>query len=96
MPPKRVPLKGEPNFTTMSDERLKEFMYEMEDLRFAYEHFDENKAKVIKEIWKDLNTEYSSRLIASPHQEISCEEEPVAQKLHCVKPKKVKRIKSLK
>ena len=26
MPPKRVPIKGEPNFTTISDERLKGFI----------------------------------------------------------------------
>lgn len=65
MPPKRVPLKGEPDFTTISDERLSGFVDLAQQMIFAYKYHDEEKVKVMQAIWKDMSNEKSDRLYAS-------------------------------
>lgn len=96
MPPKRLPLKGEPNFTAISDSKLREFIDLTEELRFAYEHFDEEKAKVIKAIWKELCIESTNRKVNSSVKELSRQEdrENAPLKVHTIK--MAKRIKSRK
>lgn len=94
MPPKRVPIKGEPDFTTISDERLKGFIDLAQQMIFAYKYCDEEKTRVMRDIWKQMSDEYTERLCASAIAELdrqeqeSVESKPVMRKI-----KTVKRIK---
>ena len=95
MPPKRVPLKGEPDFTHVSDEVLKEFLDLTQQMIFVYQMCDSEKTLVMKEVWKQLNDEYADRL----HTLVS--EDFDRQSSECVSPvvhkiKMVKRIKRSK
>ena len=96
MPPKRVPIRGEPDFTTISDERLKGFIDLAQQMIFAYKYCDEEKTRVMKEIWKQLSDEQTDRLCSSAiaeldRQEKEEQESPVKPSLHKIKT--VKRIK---
>ena len=73
MPPKRHAVKGEPDFHTVSDEKLKSFLDLTQSLIFSYENVDEGKVKVLEEIWKDLSCENTDRLANSSvaEQEVS-------------------------
>lgn len=62
MPPKKYALKGEPDFHTISDERLKSFLDCAQQMIFAYKGHDDEKVKVLQEIWKDLSVEHTERL----------------------------------
>lgn len=66
MPPKKYALKGEPDFHTLSDDRVKSFVDLTQQLIFCYKHFDLEKTKVLQEIWKDLSVEHTSRLANKP------------------------------
>lgn len=61
MPPNRYAVKGEPDFHTISDEKLKSFLDLTQQMIFAYNHHDDSKVEVLKSIWKDLNFEHSDR-----------------------------------
>lgn len=96
MPPKRVPIKGEPDFTTISDERLKGFIDLTQQMVFAYKYCDKEKTRVMKEIWKHLSDEQTDRLYSSAIAELDCQEKeeqesPIKPPLHKIKT--VKRIK---
>lgn len=58
---KRMPLKGLPDFHTISDEKLKSFKDLAQQLIFSYSH-DVEKVRVLEEIWHDLNDEDSDRV----------------------------------
>ena len=88
---KKTPLKGLPDFTTISDERLKGFIDLSQQLMFSYKQCDEEVVSVMKRVWKQLSDEHADRVSASAVKEISREEEapkPVVRKI-----KTVKRIK---
>lgn len=93
MPPKRVPIKGEPDFTTISDERLKGFIDLAQQMVFAYKYCDEEKTRVMQDIWKQMSNEHTERLCASACVELDrkaeIEEKPLIH--HKIKP--VRRIK---
>ena len=96
MPPKRVPIKGEPDFTTISDERLKGFIDLAQQMIFSYKYCDEEKTRVMKEIWKQLSDEQTDRLCSSSIAELDRQEKeeqgsPIKPSLHKIKT--VKRIK---
>ena len=65
MPPKKYTIKGEPDFHTISDERLKSFLDLTQQMIFAYNHHDDAKVEVLNSIWKDLNAEDCDRLARS-------------------------------
>lgn len=89
MLPKRTPVKGEPDFTAISDERLKEFVDLAQQMIFAYEHCDEAKTCVLKEVWKQLSDEYTDRMGKVPFEPV---ESTTVHKIKMVKPlKRVKR-----
>ncbi len=90
MPPKRVPIKGEPDFTTISDERLKGFIDLAQQMIFAYKHEDAEKTRVLKEIWKDCTNEYTDRLSAACQEALMKEESSpiVSRRIKTVKLKK--------
>lgn len=90
MPPKRVPIKGEPDFTTISDERLKGFIDLAQQMIFAYKYCDEEKTRVMRDIWKQMSDEHTERLCASAiaeldRQEQESESKPVMRKIKTVK-----------
>lgn len=66
MPPKKFALKGEPDFHTIGDERLKSFLDCTQQMIFAYKGHDDSKVKVLQEIWKELSVEHTSRLANMP------------------------------
>ena len=66
MPPKKYALKGEPDFHTLSDAKVKSFMDLAQQMIFAYKGHSDEKVKVLQEIWKDLSDEYTSRLCNMP------------------------------
>lgn len=78
MPPKKYALKGEPDFHTISDERLKGFLDLAQQMIFAYKYHDKDKTKVLEEIWHDLSCEHVDRVAASAIEELSKQEESVA------------------
>lgn len=66
MPPKvKYAIKGEPDFHTISDERLKSFLDCAQQMIFAYKGLDDSKVKVLQEIWKDLSVEHTERIAVS-------------------------------
>ena len=90
----RVPIKGQPDFTTISDERLKGFIDLAQQMIFAYKYCDEEKTRVLTEIWKQLSDEHTDRLCASACEELERQEkeqEVVPPAVHKIK--MVKRIK---
>lgn len=94
MPPKRVPIKGEPDFTTISDERLKGFIDLAQQMIFAYKYCDEEKTRVMRDIWKQMSDEQTDRLCASAIAELDKQEESlVTDKPVMRKIKTIKRIK---
>ena len=66
MPPKKYAIKGEPDFHSLSDEKVKSFMDLSQKLIFVYKGHDDDKVKVLQEIWKDLSVEHTSRLCKMP------------------------------
>ena len=52
--PKIVPLKGKPDFTRFSDERLEACLEHVQGLIHAYEAFSEER-EVLYKIWKALS-----------------------------------------
>lgn len=93
MPPKRVPIKGEPDFTTISDERLKGFIDLAQQMIFAYKYCDEEKTRVMRDIWKQMSDEHTERLCASAIAELDRQEQESESKPVMRKIKTVKRIK---
>ena len=65
MSPKRIALKGEPDFHNLSDEKVKSFLDLAQQMIFAYKHHDSEKTKVLESIWKDLSLEHTNRIIVS-------------------------------
>lgn len=91
MPPKRVPIKGEPNFTTISDERLKGFIDLAQQMIFAYKYLDEEKVKVLQSIWKDMSNESTDRLCVSAIKKLDRQETVEEVPVRKIKLAKIKR-----
>ena len=89
---KKTPIKGEPDFTTVSDETLKGFLDLAQQMRFVYQLCDGEKTRVMKEVWKQIADECAERLHKSVSEDLSRQsvevETPVVHKI-----KMVKRIK---
>ena len=65
MPPKKCAIKGEPDFHNIKDDKLDSFLDLTQQMIFAYKLHDEEKTKVLEDIWKDLCRESSDRLVNS-------------------------------
>ena len=70
MPPKKYAIKGEPDFHTISDDKLKSFLDLTQQMIFAYNHHDDAKVEVLKSIWKDMSNEHTDRLCRSAKEAI--------------------------
>ena len=91
----RTPMKGKPDFTTISDSKLKDYIDLAQQMILSYKYCDEEKSRVMTEVWKQLTNEYTDRLCASACEELDRQEkeeqvvvQPVVHKF-----KTVKRIK---
>lgn len=81
----RTPMKGQPDFSTLSDEKLKEYIDLAQQMIFAYQYCDEEKTRVMKEVWKQMSDEYSDRLCNAPFIEPEKEAPTVVHKIKVVK-----------
>ena len=91
----RTPLKGLPDFSSISDERLREYIDLAQQMIFAYQYCDEEKTRVMKEVWKQMSDEYSDRLSKAPF--IEPEKDPcLIQEGAPVTVHKIKVIKRIK
>ena len=88
---KRTPIKGNPNFSVISDDRLKEYIDLAQQMIFAYKGVDEEKVRVLTEVWKQMSDEYTERLCNAPFVAPVESSDTV---VHKIKP--IKRIKRLK
>lgn len=84
-------MKGSPDFTTISDERLNGLIDLAQQMIFAYKYLDEEKVRVFTEVWKDLTNERTERLCNAPFIEPEKEAPVPVHKVKMVKP--IKRIK---
>ena len=83
-------MKGKPDFSAISDGKLKEYIDLAQQMIFAYEHCDEEKARVMREMWKQMSDEYSDRMANAPIEP----EESAPSTVHKIKVvKPLKRIK---
>lgn len=82
----RVPEKGNPNFSNIGDNRLREYREVVNEMIGAFSDFPEEK-KVLKQVWKKISDECLERTYAMP-------ETRVEAKLHL--PKTFKRSKAFK
>ena len=60
-----VPLKGHPDFSFLSDKKLKEYEETINAMIVCYSDFPD-KVEMKKNMWKDLKDEYAERLSLSP------------------------------
>ena len=58
----KIAVKGVPDFTLISDERLGMFIDLAQTMIFSYKGLDAEKVKVFEEVWHDLTIEHSGRL----------------------------------
>ena len=88
----KTPIRGEPDFTAISNEMLKGFIELSQQMIFVYRGCDEEKTRVMKEVWKQMSDEYSDRLHSLTVEDLSKQtheqDSPVVHKI-----KMVKRIK---
>ena len=85
-------MKGEPDFTLISDEKLREFKDLTQQMIFAYKGCDEEKTRVLSEVWKQLSDECAERTYTSSIAELdSQEQKTVKPAVH-----KIKLVKSIK
>ena len=88
MPPKKVPINGEPDFTNVSDSKLKDYIDMVQQLIFVYKHCDKQKTEILQEMWKEMSNEQCDRKIVQIESE---PEEVIAPTIHKIKT--IKRIK---
>ena len=84
-------MKGSPDFTHISDERLKGYIDLAQEMIFAYQYCDEEKTRVMTEVWKQMSDEYTDRLAQAPFIAPVEESAPTTHKIKVVK--SIKRIK---
>ena len=80
----KSPIKGSPDFSAIPDEKLKGYIDLAQQMIFAYQHCDEEKTRVMKEVWKQMSDEYTDRLSSAPI-EFEKETSTVVHKIKVVK-----------
>ena len=85
---KRIPLKGEPDFTAITDEKLVAYKSTVQEMIHSY--FDEETSSVLKKVWKQLSDECADR------QSRNIDNEFIAEKTEPLKTVKIKTVKLAK
>lgn len=57
----KTPVKGQPDFTTLSDSRVKAYRNLIADMIGSYSQFPEY-TQILTQIWKDLTSENADRI----------------------------------
>lgn len=78
----RVPMKGKPDFHSVSDSKLKLYLEVAQQMIFTYNEFEDKKA-LMKEVWKDISDELVDRIPSD------FEGDEVVTNTTIMKPKKV-------
>lgn len=89
---KRTPIKGEPDFTAISDEKLVSYLEVVQSMIFAYQGCDAEATALLHKLWKQLSCEQADRQVNSINEFIAEESEPIKT----VKIKTVKIAKRIK
>ena len=87
----KIPIKGKPDFTSLSDEKVGEYRDLAQQMIFTYKYCDEEKVCVLTDVWKQFSDEYTDRLCNAPFVEPEKENPVVTHKIKMAKP--LKRIK---
>lgn len=66
--PGKVPMKGCPDFSMLSDEKVREYRDFINSMLCCYSEFPE-KCAVLREIWNDLKDESADRIADMPEKE---------------------------
>ena len=98
--PRRTPLKGQPDFTAISDTKMREYQNAVQDMIFAYKYYDKEATEVLKKIWKHLSDNLTDRLEYDTIQALSVDTSDVTMdndllKKPFKKPKIIKVLKSI-
>lgn len=59
--PRRTPLKGEPSFTNISDQKLREYKDCIQDMIFAYD-YDKEIKEVLRKMYKQVSNHLVDRI----------------------------------
>lgn len=65
-----VPLKGSPDFSFLSDEKVREYRELINAMLASYGDFPDKK-KLLEEMWSDLNAECANRISELPEEVIT-------------------------
>ena len=60
--PRKTPLKGEPCFVNISDDRLTEYRDFIQDMIFAYKYCDPEMTKVLQKMHKQISVNLTDRI----------------------------------
>lgn len=98
--PRRTPLKGEPDFTTINDQKLKEYKDVIQDMIFAYSYYDKEVVQVLKRVFKQVSDNLTDRLTYDTITALSVSTSDVTMDKNLVKktfqkPKKIRVLKSI-
>lgn len=75
MPRSRTPLKGEPNFTKMSEEKLRQYQDCIQDMIFAYKSAeDKESVRVLEMCFKDISNELTEAIYRGTSKSVKKEE----------------------
>ena len=89
---KRTPMKGEPYFYHLSDEKLKQYRDVIEEMVYSFSDFPEEK-EVLHNIWVKLSDAYIDRITDELPEEKEVSEEPVDTEVKLIKRNKVIKFK---
>lgn len=97
--PRKTPLKGEPDFTSLNDSELKEGKDLIQSLIFAYKYCDKEVTKTLQKVHKQISDNLTERLTydtmsALSEQTKSPKEEELVKKTF-QKPRRIKLVKSI-
>ena len=97
--PRITPLKGEPDFTGLTDSELKEGKDLIQSLIFAYKYCDKEVTKTLQKVHKQISDNLTERLTYDTinvlnEQTKSPKEEELVKKTF-QKPRKIKLVKSI-
>ena len=98
--PRKTPLKGEPNFTSVSDDRMREYKDLVQQLIFAYEYCDKEITVAMKKAYKHISDNLTDRLTYDTMTALSKQVDGPKKADEVVKktfqkPKKIKLVKSI-
>lgn len=88
----RTPIKGKPDFSSITDDKLVSYLEVVQSMIFAYQNCDEEAITVLHKLWKQLSEEQADRQLNSINEFIA--EKPETPKT--IKIKTVKLAKRIK